>query len=148
MSDHRDLWHLRHWLHYRQLRTWIHDNFCYLTINCDTGQHSQFLQCFAIFWHFVWTERDYLCWPTRAPWWVGHVPAGNSPFRLRFLGFSKNITTKSLFCITLLNQVWGLIMSVIIDYLVTDFRPDKIYENSHNDGEWCKRTPQDLRRSF
>ena len=37
-----DLWHLRHWL---QLRTWIHGNHCYLTINCDTGQHSQFLQC-------------------------------------------------------------------------------------------------------
>ena len=29
------------------LRTWIHDNHCYLTINCDTGQHSQFLQCFG-----------------------------------------------------------------------------------------------------
>ena len=29
-----------------QLRTWIHDNPCYLTINCDTGQHSQFLQIF------------------------------------------------------------------------------------------------------
>ena len=41
-----DLWHLRHWLQYWQLRTWIHDNLCYLTINCDTGQHSQFLRCF------------------------------------------------------------------------------------------------------
>ena len=40
------LWHLRHWLQYRQLRTWINDNLCYLTINCDTGQHSQFLRCF------------------------------------------------------------------------------------------------------
>ena len=40
------LWHLRHWLQYRQLRTWILDNLCYLTINCDTGQHSQFLRCF------------------------------------------------------------------------------------------------------
>ena len=39
------LWHLRHWLQYRQLRTWINDNLCYLTINCDTGQHSQFLRC-------------------------------------------------------------------------------------------------------
>ena len=26
-------------------RTWINDNLCYLTINCDTGQHCQFLQC-------------------------------------------------------------------------------------------------------
>ena len=41
-----DLWHLRHWLQFWQLRIWIHDNLCYLTINCDTGQHSQFLQCF------------------------------------------------------------------------------------------------------
>ena len=37
-----ELWHLRHC----QLRTWIHDNLCYLTINCDSGQHSQFLRCF------------------------------------------------------------------------------------------------------
>ena len=42
----KDLWHLRHWLQFWQLRTWIHDNLCYLTINCDTGQHSQFLRCF------------------------------------------------------------------------------------------------------
>ena len=27
-------------------RTWIHDNLCYLKINCDTGQHSHFLRCF------------------------------------------------------------------------------------------------------
>ena len=40
------LWHLRHWLQFWQLRTWIHDNHCYLTINFDTGQHSQFLRCF------------------------------------------------------------------------------------------------------
>ena len=43
-----DLWHLSHWLQFRQLRTWIDDNFCYLTINCDTGQHSQFLRCFSL----------------------------------------------------------------------------------------------------
>ena len=41
-----ELWYLRQWLQFRQLRTWIHDNLCYLTINCDTGQHSQFLRCF------------------------------------------------------------------------------------------------------
>ena len=29
------------------MRTWIHDNLCYVTINCDTGQHSQFLRCFS-----------------------------------------------------------------------------------------------------
>ena len=42
-----NLWHLRLWLQYWQLRTWNHDNLCYLTINCDTGQHSQFLRCFC-----------------------------------------------------------------------------------------------------
>ena len=47
-----DLWHLRHWLQFWQLRTWIHDNLCYLTINCDTGQHSQFLRCFISFFAF------------------------------------------------------------------------------------------------
>ena len=26
-----NLWHLRHWLQYWQLRTWIHDNLCFLT---------------------------------------------------------------------------------------------------------------------
>ena len=35
-----DLWYLRHWLQYRHLRTFFHDNCCYLTINCDTGEHS------------------------------------------------------------------------------------------------------------
>ena len=46
-SNPRDLWHLRHiWVQFWQLRTWICDNLCFLTINCDTGQHSQFLRCF------------------------------------------------------------------------------------------------------
>ena len=26
----------------------LNDNLCYLTINCDTGQHFQFLRCFHI----------------------------------------------------------------------------------------------------
>ena len=34
------------------MRTWIHDNLCDLTINCDTGQNSQFLRCFHIFVYF------------------------------------------------------------------------------------------------
>ena len=50
------LWHLRHWLQYRQSRTWIHDNLCYLTINCDTGQHSQFLQCFLLHPCLPWSN--------------------------------------------------------------------------------------------
>ena len=41
-----DLWQLRHWRQFWKLRTWIHDNLCYLTIRSDTGQHSQFLRCF------------------------------------------------------------------------------------------------------
>ena len=47
-SNHRDLWHLRHWLWFWQLRTWIHDNLCYLTIKSDSGQHSQFLRCLLV----------------------------------------------------------------------------------------------------
>ena len=31
-----------------QLRTWIHDNLCDLTIKSNAGQHSQFLRCFDI----------------------------------------------------------------------------------------------------
>ena len=31
------------------------DNLCYLTINCDTGQHSQFLRCFNTLSQ-VWKE--------------------------------------------------------------------------------------------
>ena len=45
LSNPTDLWHLRHWLQFWQLRTWIHDNLCHLTIKSDTGQHSQFLRC-------------------------------------------------------------------------------------------------------
>ena len=33
--------------HFRQLRTWIHDNRCDLTIKSDTGQHLQLLRCFG-----------------------------------------------------------------------------------------------------
>ena len=48
-----DLWYLRHWLQYWQLRTCFHDNLCYLTINCDTGQHSQFLRCLFVYCNFA-----------------------------------------------------------------------------------------------
>lgn len=44
-----DLRHLRHWLQFWQLKSWIHDNLCYLEIKSDTGQHSQFLRCFTLF---------------------------------------------------------------------------------------------------
>ena len=42
-----DLWHLRHWLQFWQLRTWIHENLCYLTIKSDSGQHSQYCNVFG-----------------------------------------------------------------------------------------------------
>ena len=45
-DDAGDLWHLIHLLQFWQLRTWIHDNFCYMTITSDSGQHSQFLRMF------------------------------------------------------------------------------------------------------
>ena len=41
----RGFWPLRHWLQFWQLRTWIHDSLCDLTIKSDTGQHLQFLRC-------------------------------------------------------------------------------------------------------
>ena len=44
-TNHADLWQFRHWLQFWQLRTWIHDNLCYLTIKSDSGKHSQFLRC-------------------------------------------------------------------------------------------------------
>ena len=34
--------------HFRQLRTWVHDNHCYLGIKSDTGQPSQSLRCLSI----------------------------------------------------------------------------------------------------
>ena len=67
-----DLWYLRHWLQYWQLRTWFHDNLCYLTINCDIGQHSQFLRCF-IYWNMIAFCKAKLCENT-GPWMAdGHV---------------------------------------------------------------------------
>ena len=65
MSNRRDLWHLRHWLQYWQLRTWIHDNLCYLTINCDTGQPSQFLRCFLLSIRNFFLSIRYILLPIR-----------------------------------------------------------------------------------
>ena len=53
---------MRHWLQFWQLRTWIHDNLCYLTIKSDSGQHLQFLRClifcilylYCIFWTYLY----------------------------------------------------------------------------------------------
>ena len=35
------------------------DNHSYLTINCDTGQHSQFLQCFQGGQHFDFLTKNF-----------------------------------------------------------------------------------------
>ena len=43
----------------------MHDNLCYLTINCDTGQHSQFLRCFL----FLLTS-EHPCFPRYACWLI------------------------------------------------------------------------------
>ena len=37
------------------------DNHSYLTINCDTGQHSQFLRCFLKF-STIWSFHKSLSW--------------------------------------------------------------------------------------
>ena len=44
---------MRHWLQFWQLRTWIHDNLCNLTINYDNEQHSQFLRCLTLTSHLL-----------------------------------------------------------------------------------------------
>ena len=44
--------------HFRQLRTWVHDNHCYLGIKSDTGQHSQFLRCFPLLQHISAQSPD------------------------------------------------------------------------------------------
>ena len=38
-SNHRDLWHLRRWLQYRQLKTWIRDVFRKKTVLCGNNSH-------------------------------------------------------------------------------------------------------------
>ena len=43
-----ELWHLRHWLQFWQLRTWIHHNLCDLPFRSDTGQYLQFLRCLFV----------------------------------------------------------------------------------------------------
>ena len=61
MTWHDMTWHdMEVWncCYFRQLRTWVHDNHCYLGIKSDTGQHSQFLRCFVfspeIWWNRLW----------------------------------------------------------------------------------------------
>ena len=51
----RDLWHLRHWLQFWQLRTWIHHNLCDLPFRSDTGQYLQFLRCLFV-WSLNWAN--------------------------------------------------------------------------------------------
>ena len=81
-----DLWLLRHWLQFWQLRTWIHDSLCYLTIKSDTGQHSQFLRCFICLRNFFLCLRNflYVCrtfkdWDL-SNWQTLHVASSQTPF--------------------------------------------------------------------
>ena len=55
---------LRHWLQFWQLKTWIRDNLCDLTIKSDTGQHSQFLPCSFGSLYFVKHNIWFLKWKT------------------------------------------------------------------------------------
>ena len=74
-----DLWHLRHWLQFWQLSTWIHDNLCYLTIKSETGQHSQFLRCFNAIITFSWKFYCPFCVCLFVAW-VGLCLLSCSPF--------------------------------------------------------------------
>ena len=68
----RSLWYLRHcqchWLQFWQLRSWIHDNLCYLTIKSDTGRHRQFLRCFFIMQVIFKTEESSETLPLNINW--------------------------------------------------------------------------------
>ena len=55
MKQTRDLWHLRHWFQYWQLRVWINDNPCYLTINCVVTLDSLRNSCDVLIIHFFCT---------------------------------------------------------------------------------------------
>ena len=48
--------HLRHWLQFGKLRTWIHDNVCYLPIKSDSIRNSCDVLSFPC--HSVKTESD------------------------------------------------------------------------------------------
>ena len=69
-----DLWQLRHWLQFWQLRPRIRDNHCYLTSKSDSGQHSQYLRCFF--------QRDF---NPKVPWKHGHSNASREQHRSIFV---------------------------------------------------------------
>ena len=52
------LWHLRHWLQYRQLRTWIHDILCYQTIKL---WHWTAFAILAMFIAVKWRCLEIIC---------------------------------------------------------------------------------------
>ena len=47
-----------HLLQFWQLKTWIHDNLCYLPIKSDTWQNSQFLWCFNVITTTLWISFE------------------------------------------------------------------------------------------
>ena len=65
-------------LQYWKLRTWINDNICYLTINCDTGQHSQFLRCLKVLSHYeglrrIPWEQEINCKDAKKKYFIGEI---------------------------------------------------------------------------
>ena len=50
------------------------ENLCYLTINCDTGQHSQFLRCFYQE-HPLWCCKEEISWTPFLPF-LANLPMG------------------------------------------------------------------------
>ena len=114
---------LIHWLQLWQLRTWFHDNRCFLTINCDTGQHLQFLWCLKSFYYYIWFHFPGVSFHSNFPRLSAtarvhinprpaskHVRLGNPD---HFWGSWKLDSSKLCeFCIQLNNTRWSLVMVV------------------------------------
>ena len=159
-----DLWHLRHWIQFWQLRNWIHDKLCFLTIKSDTGQHSQFLRCFACqSWPFSRNKtlhRSQNMWfPSlrAAPfsrWQTSHWIVGLGPLIfLFFLWFLlannplEGTETCRFVLVCLIKRFFQLLITIFFDvgiYLhgthvgrCVDAWPDQhtIYDKDHKD--WC-----------
>ena len=64
----------------------IIDHIFHNVINGDGDtHHSAFLK-----------QAPCQCWPTQTPWWAGHVPLVNLPFRFHFLPRRPCFSTKDL----------------------------------------------------
>ena len=72
----------------------MNENFCYLTINCDTGQYLQFLRCFKYkLVCFTLSEKTYRSWWVEretvpcatSVCWIGGWRGGGEIEAFRFL---------------------------------------------------------------